>query len=279
MSKPKAYVAFDIEKTGKYDNDKDPLFAVGFVVGTYSIEAHANHEGFMSLTPLHKIVEKYSCALNLHKPANTSWLNWWEYKSYEMRCYTEFWSKHEDKLNELQDPTKIKLLDTEEEFVGVIVRILTEIEEKYEVDSFVLDTVLFDSVHLSALLMKYGHQPVNYTRSGRQYIQGYEVDSWVHGICGSSDYNKKRAFKNYVLKYYMPEIGDVQKDHNPANDATNIMAVFLGCVNYCEFRTIRRERGPIDDKLLASMQEAKNQITRKKQEIASLESMLNFLIG
>lgn len=213
-SKKNVYVAFDIEKVGRRLNRKDPLFAIGIVVAS----AEDN-----------KILKTYRCILNLKKPSDVSWEEYWKLNDWEMRCWLTCWIKLENVLDALQ--SKFAMVETENELANEFNRVLTEIEDEYFIMAFVFDTVTFDSVHLSSLLMEYDHLPINYRRDG-SYLCAFEVDSIKTGICQSMKWEYYDQFEKYVLSHYLPDIGDIKHDHDPANDAATIMADFLGCLNY-----------------------------------------------
>lgn len=260
VSKKNIYVAFDIEKCGRRLNRKDPLFAIGIVVAS----AEDN-----------KILKTYRCILNLKKPSDVSWEEYWKLNDWELRCWLTCWIKLENVLDDLQ--SKFAMVETEHELANEFNRVLTEIEDEYFVMAFVFNTVTFDSVHLSSLLMEYDHLPLNYRRDG-SHLCAFEVDSIKTGICQSMKWEYYDQFEKYVLSHYLPDIGDIKHDHDPANDAATIMADFLGCLNYMrhdnERMTKRKFRKDDIDNRSKFLEKYAND---KESEFTAAETILNDL--
>lgn len=259
--KEKVYIAVDIERTGKFqeaDHSKgekgDVTFAIGFAVG--NVESG--------------VIERHSFALNLHKDKATPWEEHWKESGHEERCW-KWWSETPKKLatlNNLQDPTKIKMFETQAEFSAEINRLLGDIEERYESDGFVSDTLCFDMVHIGHLLTMYGFLPINYQRKG-SYIWGFEADSYLRGAAGTSKYDIMSEFQKHVSGHFQPDLGDTEHDHDPGNDAATILAQFIGTLAYCDlnlgkFKRPQRPENITDEKWAAD----------KKQHIDFIETMI-----
>lgn len=218
-SKPKlGVITIDIEKTGKWFVDDDPVFAIG--IATASID-ETRIEG----------VKSFSAALNLRKPQDLSWAQFWKDQEYEEDCWNFFWSNHSNILDKLQDPNHIQLVSTRRQLVAWFNAILKMCEEMYEDTIILTDTTTFDTVVLGFELLKFGFQPLNHTREGKYRTGGgVEVDSFISGIFGLLDW---RAMKAKTDEHLTPIFGNVvEHDHHPENDAKSILVKYLSAVIY-----------------------------------------------
>ena len=213
-------IAIDIEKTGCRDENLDPMFAVG--IATAPIDASSIEE-----------VESFSISLNLRKPVGNSWGEHWKSEGYEMRCWEEFWSKHENVLDLIQDPLRILRVETREQLITGINSILSLYESMYSQTVIVTDTTLFDTVCVSAELKKYNFVPLNFTRKG-EYRSGVEVDSYISGLFKIADPSEWEVMSE-TNKFIEPYLLDkVEHDHHPMNDAKSILLKYLAAIKYAK---------------------------------------------
>jgi hypothetical protein len=91
------YFAFDVERTGNYFED-DVVFAIGWAYGSEP-----------------ENVVKGNACLNLHKPPGDLWTDVWRERSYQKSTYLEFWGKHLNVLDDLQNPLRVNLVESEYE--------------------------------------------------------------------------------------------------------------------------------------------------------------------
>lgn len=206
MSSQENYtISFDIETTGQFMT-KDTMFAVGFC------DSNMN---------------KKSIALDLGKPNNMSWKDFWKQQGWEQRCYDEFWSKNLDTLNKLQNPDHIKLVKTESELIKYIHEETLKFEQnsKNKVE-YITDAIGFDFSWLSFMFSKYNHPSMTYNRSGK-YCRRFEIDSYIMGLKGttSDDYRNVQIFKRELEKKYGSHLNRLHP-HDPADDAEYIMRCY-----------------------------------------------------
>jgi len=224
---PRGYIAIDIERTGR--TLADITFAFGL--------AHAPRDA-KNITEL----KKMHVCLNLKKPSDMSWQEFWIVKGFEQRCWNEFWSKPDITpiLDFLQNPIEVILVDTLEEFARMINDILHEAEECYERSMPVIDCPLFDPVHVGEILTKYGYMPIQYTRSNR-YRSSWEIDSFIAGIgCFyPEDWEPRRNLEEKKMKRFL--LAEKNHNHHPENDAESILLTALAAVSYAKYLKEKRD--------------------------------------
>jgi len=161
------YFAFDIERTGQ--KLTDVTFAVGFAM------AGATEPRNMTSS---------SISLKLRTDdeikRGVTWEEIWRQRGWEMRCYTEFWSKNLCTLEMLQDPSRVNLTDNPEDIPKFINNRLLHAEAEYPNLNIITDTVAFDTVFVSLLLLSSGYRELSASRDGK-YRWGYEIDSYALG--------------------------------------------------------------------------------------------------
>lgn len=210
-------IAIDIEKTGERKLSQDPMFAVG--IATAPLEATSADQ-----------IKAWSVGLDLQKPKDVSWEEFWKQRGFEERCWNEFWSTRTAILDFVQDPHNIELVSDRHEMADEINAILAQAEEMYEKTVIVTDTTTFDTVFVGSELVKYGHESIKYTRSKR-YRGGVEVDSYIHGcaeITDPTNWEEERAFVDNVITPLMLE--EPNHNHDPKNDARAILCRYLAAI-------------------------------------------------
>lgn len=230
-SKPKiGVIAIDIEKTGRRNEDDDPIFAIG--IATAPIDATSFDQ-----------VKAGSVALDLKKPKDMDWADYWKKSNFEERCWNEFWSKHVEILDSLQDKYNIHMVAGRKEFAEWIAFSLKLFEEMYEKTIIVTDTTLFDTVCVGSELKLFKLTPLNYDNLGN-YRSGVEVDSFISGLFGIDDRSDWETRSGYFDAYIKPLLlKEVDHDHHPENDATSILLKYLAAVQYAQNnrKRLRRE--------------------------------------
>lgn len=99
------------------------------------------------------------------KPAQ--WRRMWKENNWEMRCWTEFWSKHTDKLNLMCAPLQGAAI-----CIAPVAELMFRFSEwmfRFEMQGnteILTDTGNFDLFWLSVHLLSVGHSPMAYTRAG-----------------------------------------------------------------------------------------------------------------
>jgi hypothetical protein len=244
-SKPKedlvCFFAVDIETTGDF-LAKDCCFAVGYAWGT-SIDD----------------VKTGSVCLDMKKGKDVTWKEFWQKNGYDMRCYNEFWSQHEDVLERLQDKTRSKppivtkkepcsqhedvlerfrditpshsnsLVGTKKEMVEEIQKFLTEIDKNYPQSVLITDTTAYDTVWLSNLLQGEGYPGIGYKRNGK-FSKAIEMQSYrmaAYGFCPFLRYKDGAKPWETDQKYKVQVLDRVKHDHDPQNDAHQILRAFF----------------------------------------------------
>lgn len=215
------HVAFDIETTGQYVGN-DEMFAIGV----------AASDG-----------QRYQVALDLGKKAGESWRELWMRRGFEMRCYDEFWSKHEDTLNRLQNPEHITVCPDNQAMMDKLVGVLKRIEAGAEKVVPWSDTLFFDSVWISTKMIDAGYESMMYRRDHHDrdwekpwhcMMWGREVNSYLCGALGAEPSSaadtaavtqlKREIEKEYEGKGFHERI----VPHEPQYDAEKILALVLG---------------------------------------------------
>ena len=209
-------IAFDIETTGQHLFGSDSIFAIGACV------ARLQENGTF------EILSKHLWTRSLDKPPDVDWETWWTKMTfYEPRCFKEFWSKHLDVLEALQQhPTAKK----QEQLAKQLSDFLKDQEEDGPF-SLLFDTVLFDSVWLDTLLRRNGFAGLAMNRDFTGWRSAFELDSYRFGATGTPlgnwielstrcDANPRIALQGADL---MP--------HNPQDDALGIVVDLARVMN------------------------------------------------
>ena len=212
------FICFDVEATGEFIALNDEVFAIGIV----SCDAKNPTQ-----------IKKTLICLNLEKPPDMSWEELWKLRSYDQNCFQEFWSKNLHILDSLQDPTKVKLYNRLN-FDRKLNKALQQHEELYEKTLLVTDTTNYDTVCIGHLLSQEGYRALNYTRAGK-HRSGVHLKSYLAGLAGVSDPSDSQTIKEFKETFIKPFILEqVEHDHNPANDAHNILLTYVGALYYAE---------------------------------------------
>lgn len=212
-------ICFDVESTGEFIGDGgDEVFAIGIV--SCNIENPTQ-------------VEKTLLCLDLQRPHDVSWDKIWAIRSYDQRCFDEFWSKNLHILDALQDKTNIKLCSSQKKFAKKINKALQHHEELYEKTLLVSDTTNYDTVCVGHLLsLKRWFRALNYTRAG-QHRSGVHLKSYISGLAGIYDPSDGQTIKEFKEKFIEPLIvTKIDHDHNPVNDAHHILLTYMAALEY-----------------------------------------------
>jgi len=203
-------ITFDIETTGQYIQ-KDLCFAIGYCVG----EIGGGSDGKKA-----RYMETGKWLVDLGKPADQSWQQFWASKSWEKRCFDEFWSKHTDLLDRFNnDPERLPNLET---MIVKLNNALRRWEHAFPGGFLVaFDTLNFDSVWLNQLLQQHHYADLARQRDGTGWRGALEVDSYRFGRLGVTpgDWN---AFYATIAALPQSIERPAEADHDPAVDATNI---------------------------------------------------------
>ncbi len=239
MASKHLYVAFDIETTGA-SLEKDLCFAVGYCAG-YS-ETDIVEEGKWVID-LHQIIQP-KLLPPLPNGSDGLWETGWQVSGFEMRCFTEFWSKHLDILNRLSDEAQY---DAERYIFYQLNKLLERLEtvgigrpaeeeaglrtEKKGLKfSLVFDTVAYDTTWINHRLQKYGYAQLTAKRDGTGYRSCYELDSFRLGLAGmrpDAPWEQRKAA--VVCSEHRVE----GADHDPQVDAHNIFVDFMAALARC----------------------------------------------
>ncbi|ARR74932.1 hypothetical protein SAGO17_0012 [Mimivirus AB-566-O17] len=207
------YIAIDIEFTGS--GKDDVIFAYGQADSSITIRDECNAK---------------SVCLNLFKPKDTTWEEYWIEKNWDPDTF-KFWNTCIDILDFLQDPSKVHLVDTQEEFVETINDLLIEAEERYSKSIILSDTLLVDTPFVSNLLTMFGHRGLHQTRQGK-YRYGLEVSSFITGALNctpeDADYKSVKDFKQSDENSTMTTV----HNHDPKEDAKNILHLFFKTLSF-----------------------------------------------
>ena len=209
------YVAFDIETTGQRlaaparcpSVGKDEMFAIGWAASTGA---------------------RGQIALNLRKPADTSWRDWWKARGWEMRCYDEFWCHHEDKLDKLQDPKFLPVYETNTEMMEALASVLLVIEEGADEVIPLVDTAFFDAAWITSKMMRAGFESMLYRRDRKGMMWGRDVNSFLRGVYNVVPGEEGAAF-GAIKRKLKARIPNWSPDdaHLPESDAVEILGLFV----------------------------------------------------
>ncbi len=212
------YISIDIETTGA-DMRRDQLFAIAIAYADSSAKNKSQ-------------IRSWKAILNLGKPKDCSWEDFWKVQGFEQRCYDEFWSKNEDMLNSLQRQATIHT--DMRDLIAAFNEKLKEIEEEFDETVIVIDCICFDPVWVSAQLMLNGFKALNYSRAGK-YRSSYDVDSMIESalhVDSTYDWKMISELKQKFIDGLLPELGQHANTHDPEEDATNILVNFFRIREY-----------------------------------------------
>ena len=199
----KLFVAFDVESTGQ-GLETDTCFAIGYCIG----RSETN------------IVERGKWVVKLPEQVQAKdWRTRWETAGWEMRCYDEFWSKHENMIDDLMANANCT---SEQEMFTELNKLLRRLEANPAGFTPVFDTLTFDSVWLCQRLQRYGFADLAHYRDHTGYRSSYELDSLRLGLEASQIPERVRV---------SPHL-EVSGAHDPEVDAYNIFVAFMALYEY-----------------------------------------------
>lgn len=216
--KKKYIQAWDIETTGQRLQHKDVMFAIGSTTLCVELEESGK---WISTTP----VESQRWVLNINPGAAKEWDQLWKERGWEDRCWTEFWSKHVQILNQLMTTIpRHSLYNTEKEMMDNVASYLCTTEEKYGDDIVrVYDTIGFDVTEISNALERAGHPSIFLVRKGWPCNTSYLGDIRKAALCQNPLVNvskEQRDARDLHDKSAVPE--GISHNHDPAMDAACI---------------------------------------------------------
>lgn len=189
MSSITTYIAWDIETPGSLSHNRP--FAIGYAVGQNNT-----------------VMEKGSlnCKMPLDNLSNI----------YEERCWNEFWSKHVNILQMLNDRANC---DSFDDLSVKFNKELVRLENKYENIVHVFDTIHFDPLFLNTELMRNTNHYMWRNRSGDKWYYTIDINSYAMGmenVLGGDFKNIRDTARNEAAKL-------VSHNHDPADDAEYIL--------------------------------------------------------
>lgn len=210
-------IALDIETTGQHLCHSDKIIAIGACVAE-------TKDGVYHVLRTKKFVQ------DLGKFVGVDWKEHWSRRSYEQRCYDEFWSKHLDVLDALQ---KGETFGTEETMMRAF-NVFLEEEEADGDFALLFDTVLFDSVWLDTRLRGFNFAGLSRLRNGTGWRSAYELDSFRFGVTGAplgdwKELEERLAARKMAPQIVVPNIPG--GPHDPVYDAVQIFLQYANLVN------------------------------------------------
>lgn len=191
----KAFVAFDIEKTGCL-NYTHPIVSIGYVVG----DSKGN---LFEKKKINLLVKWPQCDL---KGINC-------YGDFEPRCWDEFWSKRPSELLKALQQNAL----SQEEGLKQFAEFLNSLELKYESIVFLSDNASFDIAALDVNLERYAKRnPLRYSTTGK-YRSLLPPDDLFETL---SVEQQNELSKKYITPF-------VVHDHDPSNDAEFIYRQYI----------------------------------------------------
>lgn len=163
----------------------------------------------------------------------------WVKCGFEKRCYQDFWSKNLELLEKIQRDYDNIVSDDDASLASRVNSILQKIEEaSSESLTIVSDTMAYDTVFVSGLLITHGYKPLYYSRGGR-YRWIYHTSSYFLGIWGGNiagmDRDDWRDYDDWLKNVVGVMDGcPTDHDHNPENDAITIAWGFIKVCNYAK---------------------------------------------
>lgn len=206
------HISFDIEATGQNIFD-DVMFSIGF----------ATSDGTSG-----------KISLDLGKPEHVPWNEWWIRNKWEMRCYYEFWSKHEDMLDKLQNPEFVQIVSTKQAMMDWVVERMLGFEAKHTTVVPWFDTTCFDSVWISYYMMDMGYNSMMYRRDGKGMMWAREISSYFMGsmrFTPSTPYSEVSKWKRSMEKNDLFGNWSTDNAHCPESDAQGIMNLVMSTID------------------------------------------------
>lgn len=147
---------------------------------------------------------------------------------FETRCWDEFWSYHEDKLEELKYTGKLTFEERQREMIELFQEFRAKWEGLASQNDWQLEIVadnnVYDGGFINLLLFEHTNDmPLPYNTSGK-YRQFWETHSEQRGLLMAIDpeFKGKSGFSNRLKDIYDVPEPEREHDHNPANDAYTI---------------------------------------------------------
>lgn len=167
-------LAFDVEATGDVlpvcplgvhpeGGRGDAMISVGWAGGRLAAGPAA------SLPKLEILVEPQRIDINLQKPKDVSWEDYWKTSGWSIDTFRRFWSHRLNTLDSMQQNTSSFALSAH-----LLNRELAALEEKYEIIPIV-DAVGFDAPWIDVLLNSQGYRGLGQSRTGvsRRVLDAY----------------------------------------------------------------------------------------------------------
>lgn len=175
-----------------------------------------------------------------------------ENTKFEERCWDEFWSKHEEKLellryngNSSREERQKEMISEFQEFRRKWEKIAAERDLKLELIS---DNNIFDGGFINNMIMKYlpEEMPIPYNAGDKKYSCFWETHSEQKGLLAVVDpqFDKNWGFFQRIKELYSLPAMKCDPDHNPTNDARSIATehqVFLG-IRAKKFKKVVKKR-------------------------------------
>lgn len=221
-------LAFDIERSGA--TDKQDTIAIGASVVNEKLEeldslflqGYVPYKGRDS----NRLTQIIRQLLTFDKER--------DYTIFEPRCWDEFWSKHEDKLKQLQYHGERSYISRQEEMIREFQKFRRKWENYASENSIkyylVSDNKVFDGGFINQMIFRHlpNEMPIPYRASDGKYSSFCETHSMMRGLLMSADPGYKLEwgfFKRIGEIYYFPESAK-KHDHRPDNDAYTIAYEF-----------------------------------------------------
>lgn len=149
--------------------------------------------------------------------------------NFEQRCWEEFWSKYEDKLNILTYEGPLTKEERQQEMI-IQFQQFRKKWEKYAVDNgiellLVSDNNVYDGGFINDLIYRYlpNTLPIPYSTAAK-YRPFFETHSEQKGFLMAVDphFDQNWGFQKRIGELYEVPKMKRKHDHNPANDAYTI---------------------------------------------------------
>lgn len=224
--KPHLVLAFDVETTGERlpvcplglhltEPRGDALISVGWAGGRLSLEKR-----------LEILVEPDRLDIDLRKPPETSWKDYWAEMGWSEETFRGFWSGRLRTLDEMQAKTVSLALAAHS-----LNRELAALEQQYTVTPLV-DSI-YDVVWINVLLNAQDYRGLDFTRTGRprRVIEAYSfrlgLAALDHRDAASGHENGSLAAKAAFQTQREAFEAEYEHPHLPDRDAKGILAAYL----------------------------------------------------
>lgn len=197
----KYYFAFDVETTGQFLT-KNAIIAFGCTVMNENYKEIDSFEGYMNIP---------------------------DDRSFEKRCYDEFWSKQKEILESIK-----KKMQDPKEVMDKFVKWMDCIDLKYGDDLIVLsDTAGYDYAWLDMYLslftdrysLYYRLKDIKDSKRIYEYRRTWDTNSMYNGALMEK---KNGKFIEWNLEKELScQTDKFENDHNPLTDARNIAANYI----------------------------------------------------